>query len=64
MTDRASDGEDWTSTLPYWSRLQPVDPMWLARETPDAYFAGVRELAEELDALALEAREEEREDEG
>jgi len=62
--DRSNEAENWASTLPYWSRLEPVDPRWLPLESPDAYFAGVQNLAEELDELALEAQEEDTEDEG
>ena len=65
VIDRENDGENWAATLPYWSRLLPVDPGWLSLETPEEYFAGIAGLGEELDALALEAQEElDGEDEG
>ncbi len=43
---------DWTQVLPYWSRLQPVDPSWLPTESPEAFFRGARDLRDELDHLA------------
>jgi hypothetical protein len=46
--------QDWVETLPYWSTLQPLDPRWLPRESPEEFFAGARALEAELDALAQE----------
>lgn len=64
VIERENGGENWASTLPYWSRLLPVDPDWLPLETPETYFAGAAELADELDELAREAQEADAEDEG
>lgn len=63
VIERQNDGENWAATLPYWSRLLPIDPGWLPLETPETYFAGAGELADELDALAREAQEADAEDE-
>jgi hypothetical protein len=52
LEDRGAS--DWVVTLPYWSTLQPVDPRWLPRETPEAFFAEARALQADLDALARE----------
>jgi hypothetical protein len=64
VLDHTSEEENWASTLPYWSRLEPVDPSWLPVQSPDAYFADVQDLADELDELALEAQEADAEDSG
>lgn len=55
LLDHYTNGVDWVVTLPYWSRLEPVDPSWLPVESPDAFFEGARELEPELEALAREA---------
>lgn len=58
LLDRYDEGPDWVVTLPYWSRLEPVDPAWLPVESVDGFFTGLPDLASELDRLAQEAREE------
>ena len=58
LIDHYGEDTNWVTTLPYWSRLEPLDPTWLPVESADAFFAGIPELAEQLDALAEEAREE------
>lgn len=61
LLDRYNEDLDWVTTLPYWSRLEPVDPAWLPVESPDTFFAGVPELGKELEVLAQEAEEEQEE---
>ena len=36
--------ERWISVIPFWSRIQPIDPRWLPRESADAFFASVTDL--------------------
>ncbi len=45
---------DWTYTLPYWSRLQPVSPAWLPAEDSATFFDEAFGLADALDELAEE----------
>jgi hypothetical protein len=45
---------DFVSVLPYWSRLEPLDPRWLAPESADAFFARADELRVQVDELATE----------
>lgn len=52
LEDRSA--QDWVVTLPYWSTLQPLDPRWLPRQSPEEFFAGARALQADLDALARE----------
>jgi len=49
---------DWIQVLPYWSRLHPVDPSWLPREAPEAFFQRVENVREELDQLSVQTRKE------
>jgi len=46
---------DFVSTLPYWSRLEPVSPRLLVRESPDDFFEGAKLLQPEVDDLAAKA---------
>lgn len=62
LLDRYDGQTDWVETLPYWSRLEPVDPSWLPVESADAFFAHIPNLEAELEQLAEEALEEERDD--
>jgi hypothetical protein len=44
---------DWVSTLPYWSRLEPLPPVaWLPRESVDAFFEKSQVIEAELAELA------------
>lgn len=52
------DRPDWVQVLPYWSRLEPLDPGWLPRDAPDAFFRRVEDLRHELDQLAHQPRKE------
>ncbi len=46
---------DWVQILPYWSRLLPVDPGWLAREGVDEFFDQTDAVRDSVDALARSA---------
>ncbi len=52
LLDHFDSEYDWVVTLPYWSRLQPLDPSWLPVESPDAFFARIPRIQQELDELA------------
>lgn len=43
---------DWTYTLPYWSRLQPIATRWLPAEEPAAFFDAAGRIEGELEAVA------------
>jgi hypothetical protein len=44
---------DWVSTLPYWSRLEPLPPVtWLPRESVDSFFERAQMIEAELAELA------------
>ena len=58
VLDHYNQDMDWVTTLPYWSRLEPVDADWLPAESPDAFFAAIPDLGVELDELARKANEE------
>ena len=53
-----TENEDWVYALPYWSRLEPVDPAWLPTEPVGTFFERGAGLVDELDALAQAALEE------
>jgi hypothetical protein len=36
--------ERWISEIPFWSRIQPIDPRWLPRQSADQFFASVTDL--------------------
>lgn len=55
LLEHYASGIDWVVTLPYWSRLEPVDPSWLQVESPEAFFGGIDALGRELEDLATEA---------
>ena len=57
LLDEYDDSIDWVSVLPYWSRIQPVDPAWLPLESADEFFAGAAVLRSELDREADEELE-------
>jgi hypothetical protein len=59
LLDHYNESIDWVTTLPYWSRLEPVDPALLPVESVDDFFAAIPELRDELEVLVLEAQEEE-----
>ena len=40
---------DWVVVLPYWSRLEPVNPHWLAHKPADEYFRNLATLREKID---------------
>jgi hypothetical protein len=46
---------DWVQVLPYWSRLQPLDPAWLATQDVDDFFEGTAGVRDAVDALARRA---------
>jgi len=52
--DEFANRPDWTSVLPYWSRLKPVDPRWLPVNSMDGFFADTTALRAEVDRLAEE----------
>jgi hypothetical protein len=52
QTDDLIDGPDFVSVLPYWSRLEPLDPKWLGPESTDDFFAGADALRTDVDELA------------
>ncbi|MGH0032781.1 MAG: FHA domain-containing protein [Myxococcota bacterium] len=58
LIDHFDQDTGWVTTLPYWSRLQPLDPRWLPVESPDAFFAHLPEIGERLEELAEAAKEE------
>jgi hypothetical protein len=44
---------DWVSTLPYWSRLEPLPPVtWLPRESVESFFERAQVIEAELAELA------------
>jgi hypothetical protein len=45
---------DWTYTLPYWSRLQPVATRWLPTEDRATFFDAAGRIEGELETLAAE----------
>lgn len=48
--------EDWIGSIPFWSRIQPVDARWLPSVSADAFFAGTADLES---ALARDAKKDE-----
>ena len=57
LAPQLNDEQDWTSTLPYWSRLEPVDPTWLDTLPADRFFESVGSLETELQELVDESKE-------
>ncbi len=55
--NQVADEDLWVTTLPYWSRLEPLPTAWLPRQTPEAFFAEAAELRDALDELAAEDEE-------
>ncbi len=51
----STEQADWVETLPYWSRLEPINPRWLTPEAADAYFHELDAMQPELDTLAEKA---------
>ena len=49
-----ADRPEWTTQLPYWSRLKAVPPDWLPLQTVDGFFGRVRLLEAEVDELATD----------
>ncbi len=47
--------QDWVQILPYWSRLLPVDPRWLASEGVDEFFEQTTAVRDSVDAMARAA---------
>ena len=53
---------DWVSTLPYWSRLEPLPPVtWLPRESVDSFFERAQVIEAELAELARKEEPKEKE---
>jgi hypothetical protein len=53
---------DWVSTLPYWSRLEPLPPVsWLPREGVESFFERAQVIEAELAELARKDEPKERE---
>lgn len=52
QTDDLIDDSDFVSVLPYWSRLEPLDPRWLAPVSTDAFFSDADALRADVDELA------------
>jgi hypothetical protein len=52
--DEFANRPDWTSVLPYWSRLKPVDSRWLPLKSTDGFFTASAALRAEVDRLASE----------
>ncbi len=46
---------DWIAVLPYWSRLEPIDPKWLSVVPSPAFFGEVKGLEPELLQLRAES---------
>jgi hypothetical protein len=55
--DLHQDRTNWVQTLPYWSRLQPIPPAWLAAEPVDVFFERSRAMTTELEEIARELSE-------
>ncbi len=52
QTDDLFADDDFVSELPYWSRLEPIDPRWLGPESADAFFSDAGALRSDVDELA------------
>jgi hypothetical protein len=52
QTDDLFADDDFVSELPYWSRLEPIDPRWLGPESTDAFFSDAGALRADVDELA------------
>jgi hypothetical protein len=52
QTDDLFAGNDFVSELPYWSRLEPIDPRWLGPESTEAFFTDADALRADVDELA------------
>ena len=52
----------WVYTLPYWSRLKPVDPAWLPVETDADFFARIPALEADLARMTQEILAERKQD--
>lgn len=48
---------DWVSTLPYWSRLEPIPPSWLRTRSLDEYFGEAAVMRYDLDLMVDEIDE-------
>jgi hypothetical protein len=57
---QAESEPDWVSTLPYWSRLEPLPPVtWLPRESVETFFEKSQVIEAELAELARKEEPEE-----
>jgi hypothetical protein len=58
QSDDLVDGSDFVTVLPYWSRLEPLDPSWLGPESTEVFFSAADALRADVDELATRPAQE------